>query len=264
VSQDSKAPGPPVAVVTGAGSGIGRATVHRLHDDGWAVVASDLDDERLASLGAPDSDRILTCAGDASTEQGNDLVVAAAVDRFGRLDGVAVNAGVGASGSLESQPIEDFDRVLAVNLRGAVLGVRAALPALRRGGGGAIVITASISGQYGDPNMWAYNASKGGVLNFARAAAIDLGASGVRVNAVCPGPIGHTGMTIPLERHAPELYEEMRSHVPLGRWGEPEEVAAAIAWLLSADASYVTGVALPVDGGVTASTGMIRPGFGRA
>jgi NAD(P)-dependent dehydrogenase (short-subunit alcohol dehydrogenase family) len=153
------------------------------------------------------------------------------------------------------------DRVLAVNLRGVMLGVRAAVPALRANGG-AIVVTASVSGQYGDPNMWAYNASKGGVINFTRAAAIDLGAQGVRVNAVCPGPIAHTGMTDALERHAPDLYEEMRSHVPVGRWGEPEEVAAAIAWLLSDDASFVTGITLPVDGGVTASTGMIRPGFG--
>ena len=82
------------------------------------------------------------------------------------------------------------------------------------------------------------------------------------MNAVCPGRSRTPGMTNPLERHAPELYEEMRSHVPLGRWGEPDEVAAAIAWLLSDDASFVTGIALPVDGGVTASTGMIRPGFG--
>jgi NAD(P)-dependent dehydrogenase (short-subunit alcohol dehydrogenase family) len=187
-------------------------------------------------------------------------MVDTAVDRFGALHGVALNAGVGSSGTIEGGSIEELDRVLAVNLRGVILGIRAAIPLLRPAGG-AIVVTASISGMFGDPGMWAYNASKGGVLNFARSAALELGADGVRVNAVCPGPIGDTGMTVPLQRHAPDLYEEMRSHVALQRWGRPDEVAAAIAWLLSDDASYVTGVALPVDGGLTASTGMIRPGF---
>lgn len=263
VTTDHGVEGDRVAIVTGAGSGIGLATVRRLLSESWSVIASDLDDERLAVASTLDPERTIACAADASTEAGNALVVATALDHFGKLDGLVLNAGVGSSGTLESMPMAEVDRVLAVNLRGVVLGVRAALAALRTSGHGAVVITASVSGQFGDPGMWAYNASKGGVLNFARAAAIDLGAHGVRVNAVCPGPIGHTGMTLPLERHAPDLYEEMRSHVPLGRWGEPDEVAAAIAWLLSDDASYVTGVALPVDGGVTASTGMIRPGFGR-
>jgi len=255
--------GPTVAIVTGAGSGIGRAAARRLHADGWAVVGSDVDDDRLAWVAALGDDRLVACGADAGTEAGNATVVATALERFGRLDGVALNAGVATAGPVDTQPIEELDRVLAVNLRGVVLGVQAAVGAFDPGRGGAIVVTASVSGMLGDPNMWAYNASKGGVLNFVRAAAIDLGVRKVRVNAVCPGPIAHTAMTVPLEQHAPELFEEMRSHVPLERWGEPEEVAAAIAWLLSDDASYVTGVALPVDGGVTASTGMMRPGFGR-
>jgi len=251
-----------VAIVTGAASGIGRAAATRLRADHWSIVAADLDAGRLGWVDELEDERIVTCVADASTEEGNARIVAAAGERFGRVDGVALNAGIGSSGPLETQPMEEFDRVLALNLRGVVLGVRASLPALRAAGGGAIVITASVSGQFGDPGMWAYNASKGGVLNFARAAAIDLGVDGIRVNAVCPGPIGGTGMTAPLERHAPDLYEEMRSHMPLGRFGAPDEVAAAIAWLLSDDASFVTGIALPVDGGVTASTGMMRPGFG--
>jgi NAD(P)-dependent dehydrogenase (short-subunit alcohol dehydrogenase family) len=250
-----------VAVVTGAASGIGRAAATRLRADGWAVVAVDRDADRLAWVDATGDAGLVSCSADVSADAGNAEIVAAALDRFGRLDGVVLNAGVASSGSLESQSMDEVDRVLGVNLRGVMLGVRAAIPALRASGGGAIVVTASVSGQYGDPTMWAYNASKGGALNFARAAAIDLGADRIRVNAVCPGPIRSTGMTKPLERHAPDLYEEMRSHVPLGRWGEPDEVAAAIAWLLSDDASFVTGVALPVDGGVTASTGMTRPGF---
>jgi meso-butanediol dehydrogenase/(S,S)-butanediol dehydrogenase/diacetyl reductase len=251
----------PVVVVTGAASGIGCAAVTRLHDEGWAVVGVDLDADRLAWIDEL-GERAVSHVADVSTEAGNASLVAAATDRFGALDGLVLNAGLGTAGPIDSQPLDDLDRVLAVNVRGAILGLRAALPALRAGDPGAVVVTASVSGMHGDPGMWAYNTSKGGILNFARAAAIDLGHEGIRVNAVCPGPIGGTRMTEPLERHAPDLYEEMRSHVPLERFGRPEEVAAAIAWLLSDDASYVTGVALPVDGGVTASTGMMRPRFG--
>jgi NAD(P)-dependent dehydrogenase (short-subunit alcohol dehydrogenase family) len=252
---------PRVAVVTGAASGIGRAAVNRLHADGWAVLGVDLDAEALGSIGDL-GEQAGACIADISTEDGNAAMVSTAIARYGALDGLVLNAGLGTAGSIESQSIDDLDRVLAVNVRGAILGLRAALPALRAGDRSAVVVTASVSGMHGDPGMWAYNTSKGGILNFARAAAIDLGREGIRVNAVCPGPIGGTRMTEPLERHAPDLYEEMRSHVPLERFGRPEEVAATIAWLLSDDASYVTGVALPVDGGVTASTGMMRPRFG--
>jgi meso-butanediol dehydrogenase/(S,S)-butanediol dehydrogenase/diacetyl reductase len=251
------------AVVTGAATGIGRAAATRLHADGWSVVGADVDGDHLGWLDDL-GEGTATVVADLSTEEGNEAMVATARDRFGGIDGLVLNAGLGTAGAIESQPIESFDRVLAINVRGAVLGLRAALPMLRASERGAVVVTASVSGLFGDPGMWAYNTSKGGVLNFARAAAIDLGGSGIRVNAVCPGPIAGTRMTDPLEEHAPQLYEEMRSHVPLARWGRPEEVAAAIAWLLSDDASYVSGVALPVDGGVTASTGMMRPDHGAA
>jgi meso-butanediol dehydrogenase/(S,S)-butanediol dehydrogenase/diacetyl reductase len=250
-------------IVTGAASGIGRAAAARLAGDGWDVVAVDLTGPEV---GAP-KDRVTPCVADVATEAGNAAMVEAALAATGRLDAVVLNAAVSAAGALDTEPIEDLDRMLAINLRGVVLGVRAALPALRaareRGGpdaaGPAIVVTASVSGLGGDPLMWAYNTAKGGVVNFVRAAAIDLGTEGIRVNAVCPGPIGGTGMTTPMELHAPDRYEELRRSVPLGRFGRPDEVAAAIAFLLSPDASYVNGVMLPVDGGANAGSGLFQP-----
>ncbi|WP_410606500.1 SDR family NAD(P)-dependent oxidoreductase [Amycolatopsis sp. lyj-109] len=237
----------PTAIVTGAASGIGRATAELFAQRGYGVVAVDVDEAGLSAL--PD---VVALAGDVSAESTNTAAVALAVETFGRLDAVVLNAGVGGTPPLEDDSaVERFDRILAVDVRGVVLGIRAAVPALRESGGGAIVATASVSGLRGDPGTWAYNAAKAAVVNLVRATAIDYAHQGIRINAVAPGLT-----TTDLTAGAPA---GLAARIPLGRWASPREQAEVIWFLASPAASYVTGVTVPVDGGLDASTGILPP-----
>ena len=242
-----------VAVVTGAASGIGRACAESILQRGGSVVAVDLAAPSWLDQATTANWRVIV--GDVTDDRVNANAVDAARG-LGGLHAMVLNAGLPASGAIDGLDMATFDRVLDVNLRAVVLGVRAGLPALRTAQSPAIAVTASVSGLGGDPGLWAYNAAKGGVVNFVRAAAIELGRQGVRINAVCPGPI-HTGMTAALAQSP--VHESLRRHIPLGRWGEPAEVAAVLLFLASPAASFVNGAIVPVDGGVSANSAQFTP-----
>jgi meso-butanediol dehydrogenase / (S,S)-butanediol dehydrogenase / diacetyl reductase len=245
-----------VAVVTGAASGIGRATARLYAERGVQVVAVDLAGAGLAELGAVPG--ILPLVGDVSAEETNATMVDRAVGEFGRLDAVILNAGIGGAGSLESLgAIDRFDRIMAVNVRGAVLGVRAALPALRAAGGGSVVVTSSVSGLRGDPLTWAYNASKAALVNLVRGLAVDYAVENIRINAIAPGGTV-SALTAGVLDH-PTLGPAVTERIPQRRWADPREQAEVVWFLTSPAASYVTGVTVPVDGGLSANAGILLP-----
>jgi NAD(P)-dependent dehydrogenase (short-subunit alcohol dehydrogenase family) len=245
-----------VVLVTGSASGIGRATAELLAGMGAAVVASDIDadaGEAAATALAATGARVRFVAADVAEEGGVAAVVAEATSAFGRLDAAANCAGIGAGhATTHEYPVDVWDRIVAVNLRGTWLSMRAEVEAmLADGTGGAIVNVSSTLGLRGSPFGSPYSASKHGVLGLTRTAAIEYAPHGIRVNAVCPGAIDTPMMDETFARF-PGFREALTGFVPMGRMGAAGEVAAAIAWLCSDAASFVTGEALTVEGGLLA------------
>jgi NAD(P)-dependent dehydrogenase (short-subunit alcohol dehydrogenase family) len=235
-----------VAVVTGAGGGIGRATALRFAAEGACVVVNDVDATTAAEtaklVGAGGGEAIAV-PGDVAVASDVDDLVAAAVDRFGRIDVMHNNAGYGRPDHVEELTDELLDEMLRVNLFGALHGTRAALPHMIDQGGGSIINTASAAAFAAAPDRAAYGAAKAGVVQLTRSTAVEHGRHGVRANAICPGPI----RTPAFERFAPDL-DYYAAQIPMKRLGTADDVAALAAFLASDDAAYVSGTAIPVDG----------------
>jgi len=231
-----------VAIVTGAASGIGKATVELFRSEGAAVVGADVSD------GAD-------VRADAGSEADVKRLVEDAVAEHGGLDIFFANAGIsGGFASISEQTADDWAEILRINLIGPFLAIKFAAPAIQARGGGSIVCTASVAGLRSGAGGAAYSASKAGVVNLVQTAAQQLSGSGIRVNAICPGLI-ETGMTKPIYEMARASGQEGRIGEinPLGRGGEPEEIARAALFLASDESSYVNGSAIVVDGGLSTS-----------
>ncbi len=249
-----------VVVITGGAGGIGRATALRFASEGAKIALVDREEtslEEAVKAVRTTGGEVIPILADVTQSADVERYATEAAGRFGGIDYFFNNAGIeGSVAPLVDYPEEAFDRVIAVNLKGVWLGMKYVSPLLRARGGGAIVNTSSVAGLQGSPGLVAYVASKHAVIGMTRSAAIEFAPYGIRVNAICPSPI-ETRMMRSLERGVnasnPEsVHASLAARAPLGRYGTPEEVAAMVAYLCSADASFLTGGAYPIDGGWTA------------
>jgi NAD(P)-dependent dehydrogenase (short-subunit alcohol dehydrogenase family) len=245
-----------VAIITGAGSGIGRATAKLFAREGAKIVVADI----AADAGAATVDTIAASGGEAMlacvdvTDSADaKRMVDAAVDTYGGLDVLYNNAGVVIAGSVTDSDEEGWDSTFNVNIKGVMLGCKYGIPEIAKRGGGAVINTSSINGLVASVAIASYAASKGAVLMLTKQMALDYAPQNVRVNCVCPSDV-NTPMIRDFINSTPDPAEteaRLLRRVPLGRLAEPEDIARAVLFLASDDAAFVTGVALPVDGGVT-------------
>lgn len=242
-----------VAIVTGAGSGFGQATAELFAREGAAVVAVDINVQAADAVAGAITDaggQAIAIAADVADPQAVKGFIDRAVAEFGQLDILFNNAGIFIPGTVEETSIEDWDRVSDVNLKSVFLGMKYAMPHLKKSKGN-IISTASAGGIIGFPDAVSYGATKGGVVSLTRAAAVDYAKDDIRVNCICPGT-GETGMTRGLLEDS-TIKDAFLAPIPLHRLGQPEDVAKAALFLASDLSGYISGHALPVDGGWTMS-----------
>ena len=245
-----------VAIITGAGAGIGRASALLFAKEGAKVVCADLDprtgEETASLLGAEGGEGCFLPA-DAADEVGVEALVRETVSRYGKLDVFYANAGIVPGGTAIECSSEDWDRAMAINARSVFLACKYAVPVMKAGGGGSIVCTSSVAGLVGVKNRAAYSASKMAVIGLVKSVALDFVQDGIRINAICPGTVD-----------TPSLQERLRStgdyetaltqfiaRQPMGRLGKAEEIAALALYLASDESAYMTGSAVVIDGGLS-------------
>ena len=238
-----------VAIVTGAGAGIGRASAHRFASEGATVIAADINEAGVAETAAQ-SDSIHAHTVDVTDGKSVEEMISSVVERFGRLDVVFSNAGIMRDGSVIDLSEDDWDAMFNVNAKGAFLCGKYAIPAMRDSGGGSFIITASANSFYAESDIAGYCATKGAAMQLTRAMAVDHGDDDVRVNCICPGWID-TDMAAPYLNENPDGRAFAGRIAPVGRLGNPEDVAEVALFLASDDSSFVTGSAYNVDGGWT-------------
>ena len=244
-----------VALITGASSGIGRATALAFCREGAKVAIADVSvegGEETASLVKKAGGEAFFMKTDVSKAAEVEALVAKIEQTYGRLDCAFNNAGIeGAAGNTQNYPEDEFDRTISINLKGVWLCMKYEIPAMLKAGGGAIVNTASTAGLVGYRGGSAYVASKHGVVGLTKTAALEYARQNIRVNAVCPGAID-TPMMGRLTGHRAERAAKMAASEPVGRMGQPSEIGEVVLWLCSPAASFVTGLAMAADGGITA------------
>ena len=240
----------PVAIVTGAGSGIGRATALRLAADGYRVTLAGRRESALRETAAHVGDSALVVVCDVTDPAAVAAMVSTTTRTFGRIDVIVNNAGISRSGDFPDVTLQAWREVMAADVESVVLVTQTALPHLLERGG-SVVNVASVAGLGGDPGMAIYNTAKGALVNLTRSLAVEFASRGVRVNAVAPS-LTTTDATADIP---PDDVAEFLRRIPMGRAAEPAEVADVIAFLAGSDARFVTGVVLPVDGGLRAGSG---------
>ncbi len=240
-----------VALVTGAAGGIGEAVTRLLADRGGRVMMADVRLGRSQTIAAAIGASAESVQLDVSNEAEWTDAVARTLDVFGRLDILVNNAGVFETGLLETTSQESFGRMIAVNQMGCFLGMKAVAPAMREGGGGSIVNVASAAGVAGNPGLFGYTATKWAIRGMSKTAAAELGRHGIRVNAVLPGSIDTDMVRAQATPGRAAFFESL----PVGRQGQPGDVAELICFLASSQSAYCTGADFVVDGGLTATSG---------